>query len=64
MAHQAQPAPEQALHLTLRERLDEVASRATASPARGWSRNLSEGLDLLRVTINRHFRRDGWPRRR
>ena len=58
MPHQAQPAPEQALHLTLRERLEQVASRASAVPVRGWSRGLAEGLDLLRVTIHRHFRRD------
>jgi len=58
MPHQAQPAPEQALYLTLRERLDQVALMASAGPARGWSRHLAESLDLLRITLPRHFRRD------
>ena len=58
MSHQAQPAPERALYLTLRARLDEVASRAAGVPGRGWSRALAESLDLLRVTLRRHFRRD------
>ena len=58
MPHQAQPAPKMALHLTLRERLDNVASLASAVPTRGWSRDLAHGLDLLRVTVLRHFRRD------
>ncbi len=58
MPHQAQQAPEKALYLTLRERLDQVASTASAAPVRGWSRHLAESLDLLRVTLPRHFRRD------
>lgn len=58
MSHQAQPAPDKALFLTLRERLEEVASRAAATPERGWCRSLADSLDLLSVTLRRHFRRD------
>ena len=58
MPHQAQPAPQKALHLTLRERLDQVAAQAGASPAPGWSRELAGSLELLRATLLRHFRRD------
>lgn len=58
MPHPAQPAPDTALHLTLRECLDEVACRAGAPPSPGWSRALAHGLDVMRVAVLRHFRRD------
>jgi hypothetical protein len=58
MPQQAQPAPEKALHLTLRERLEQVAATAGAPPLPGWSRELAGSLDLLRSTVYRHFRRD------
>lgn len=58
MIHQAQPAPDRALLLTLRERLDRTARLAAAPADNGWRRALSESLDQLRATLQRHFRRD------